>query len=153
MVLFLIGMRINRYWLVWKWFPVLIAMPRMLIELKRNPELGLVGKPRLMVSGRVLMVWQYWKSFENLEGYARSADRDHLAAWRSFNRRIRDNGAVGIFHETILLGDDRVETIYANMPAIGLGAVTGVMATGSRGQTAGIRIGRRAVDHPPIDPY
>lgn len=97
MVLYLIGMRINRYWLVWKWFPVLIAMLRMPIELKRTPEPGLVGKPWLMVSGRVLMVWHYWKSFEHLEGYARSADREHLAAWRSFNRRIPDNGAVGIF--------------------------------------------------------
>ncbi|MEY4255864.1 MAG: hypothetical protein RLZZ141_1091, partial [Pseudomonadota bacterium] len=32
-VLFLIGMRVNRWWKVWKWWPVATAMPRMIIEL------------------------------------------------------------------------------------------------------------------------
>jgi hypothetical protein len=68
-VLFLIGLRFNRLWQVWKWLPVFGAMPRMLRELAKNPDLGLVGCPRTFVSGRTILVWQYWESFEKLEPY------------------------------------------------------------------------------------
>ena len=40
---FLIGMRINRPWKVHKWWPVAMAMPRMIRELEARPELGLLG--------------------------------------------------------------------------------------------------------------
>jgi len=36
-VVFIIGMRINKPWKVHKWMPVLLAMPRMLKELKKQP--------------------------------------------------------------------------------------------------------------------
>ena len=39
-VVFLIGMRINNPWKVHKWLPVATAMPRMIKELYRQPELG-----------------------------------------------------------------------------------------------------------------
>jgi Domain of unknown function (DUF4188) len=39
-VVFLIGLRINNPLLVHKWWPVTRAMPRMLEELNRQPELG-----------------------------------------------------------------------------------------------------------------
>ena len=42
-VVFLIGLRINKPWKVHKWWPVMSAMPRMLKELDRNPELGCLG--------------------------------------------------------------------------------------------------------------
>ena len=152
-VLFLIGMRINQLWRVWKWLPVFLAMPRMLIELQKNPELGLVGRPRTLVSGRVIMVWQYWESFEKLEKYSRASDRAHLPAWRAFNRRIRDNGTVGIFHETITLSDSTVETVYGNMPTMGLGAVTGVVPASTRGQSARGRLTGHESGALPVDPY
>lgn len=41
-VVFLIGMRINRLWKVWRWLPVLLAMAKMLAELFGKPELGLL---------------------------------------------------------------------------------------------------------------
>ena len=152
-VLFLIGMRVNRLWQVWRWVPVLAAMPRMLAELARDPSLGLVGRPRTMVSGRTVLVWQYWTSFDALDAYARAGDRAHLPAWRAFNRRVKDNGSVGIYHETVLLSDANVETVYVNMPPFGLGAVTGTVPAGRRGQTAGVRLGRRVEDTPPVAPY
>lgn len=139
-VLFLIGMRINQLWRVWKWIPVFVAMPRMLIELAKNSELGLVGRPRTFVSGRTILVWQYWQSFEQLEAYAKSASAKHLPAWRAFNRRISDNGSVGIYHETVVLSDTSVETVYANMPVFGLAAVTGAVPAPRRGQSARERL-------------
>jgi hypothetical protein len=42
-VVFLIGMRLNRPWKVHRWLPVFAAMPRMLRELARDPERGLLG--------------------------------------------------------------------------------------------------------------
>ena len=32
-VVFLIGMRVNKWWKFWKWMPVAAAMPKMLTEL------------------------------------------------------------------------------------------------------------------------
>ena len=151
-VLFLIGMRFNRLWQFWKWLPVFVAMPRMLVELQRNRELGLVGRPRTFLSGRTVLVWQYWESFEKLTAYSRSTANAHLPAWRAFNRRIRDNGAVGIFHETVLLSDATVETVYGNMPTFGLAGVTGAVPAARRGQTATTRM-TGADDTPAVDPY
>jgi hypothetical protein len=42
-VVFLIGMRINKPWKVHRWLPVYRAMGRMLAELERRPEKGLLG--------------------------------------------------------------------------------------------------------------
>jgi len=152
-VLFLIGMRINRLWQVWKWLPVFVAMPRMLIELQKDRSLGLVGKPRTFLSGRTILVWQYWDSFEKLDAYAKSTSLSHLPAWRSFNKRVRDNGSVGIFHETVVLSDATVETVYGNMPVMGLASVTGAVPASKRGQTSRDRLIGGDGPQPAVDPY
>jgi len=59
---------------------------------------------------------------------------------------------VGIFHETILLWDDTVETVYGNMPTIGLAAVTGAVPAAARAQSARGRISGQE-NAPPVDPY
>ncbi len=41
-VVFLIGMRVNRLFALRRWTRVAAAMPPMIAELKRNPELGLL---------------------------------------------------------------------------------------------------------------
>ena len=84
-VVFLIGMRINRLLLVHKWMPVTAAMPRMIKELVRQPELGLLHA-QLFLSGRTLLTVQYWRSFEQLHAYAHARDKQHLPAWAEFNR-------------------------------------------------------------------
>ena len=40
-VVFLIGFRINRLWQVWRWLPVFLAMPRMIVELTKDPTRGI----------------------------------------------------------------------------------------------------------------
>src|SRR3954471_24782847 len=64
-VLFVIGMRINRWGRVRSWWPVFSAMPRMLAELDRFPEDGLLDA-RSYWGGRVLLVVQVWRSVEQL---------------------------------------------------------------------------------------
>ncbi len=102
-VVFLIGMRINRFWKVWKWLPVFFAMPRMLRELERKPESGFLGANQYFGSPRRPLTVQYWRSFEQLESYARSRDAAHWPAWVAFNKRVASNGDVGIWHETYLV--------------------------------------------------
>ena len=142
-VTFLIGMRINRLWQVWKWMPATTAMTRMLFELGKNPDLGLRGRPRTFVSGRTILVWQQWASFNALESYARAADHAHLPAWKDFNRRSRGNASVGIFHETHVVGPTSCEALYVNMPSMGLAAAFGSLAADGQLRSARGRMGER----------
>lgn len=119
-VVFLIGMRVNRWWKPWAWLPVVRAMPRMLAELARQPHMGLLHA-RSQFGFPNAMVIQYWRSFEALEAYAKATDAAHLPAWRAFNQRTGSNGDVGIWHETYLVAPGAYESIYNNMPPYGLG--------------------------------
>jgi hypothetical protein len=118
-VVFLIGMRINNPLLVHKWVPVAAAMPRMLKELFRNPELGFLHGE--IWFSRTIVVLQYWRSMEKLLAYARNKEAEHLPAWQAFNKSVGTNGSVGIWHETYAASAGTYENIYANMPAFGLG--------------------------------
>jgi heme-degrading monooxygenase HmoA len=149
-VVFLIGTRINRLLRVRRWWPVLAAMPRMLAELDSRPELGLLSH-QMFRSGRTVLVLQYWRSAEDLDRYARARDHAHLPAWREFNRRLRDNGDVGIFHETYVV--DRHETVYVGMPAtFGLAGATALAPLARRGQRAAHRLDPSVPDEPAVAP-
>jgi hypothetical protein len=119
-VVFLIGLRINKPWKFWRWLPVARAMPHMLAELGKHPELGLLHARTMFGFPNVFLV-QYWRSFELLEAYAKKRDAAHLPAWRAFNQAVGSNGDVGIWHETYLVAAGRYETVYNNMPPYGLG--------------------------------
>ena len=129
-VVFLIGMRINVWWKIHKWLPVMMAMPKMIKELESDPESGFLGHNGIM--GKVIV--QYWRSFDHLEKYARSKDNEHWPAWVEFNRKMKNSrGDVGIWHETYLVGPGQYEAIYSGMPAFGLGKVGQLNpATGNR---------------------
>ncbi|HEX6875944.1 MAG TPA: DUF4188 domain-containing protein [Nocardioidaceae bacterium] len=120
-VVFVIGMRINRWRRVRSWMPVFVAMPKMLRELQDRPGSGLLGA-RTYWSGRVFLVVQYWASVEALGRYARDAGQSHQPAWVAFNRAAAGSGDVGIFHETYEVPRAGVESLYGNMPEFGLAA-------------------------------
>lgn len=128
-VVFLIGMRVNKPWMLHKWLPVLFAMPKMLKELEKRPESGYLGSTGF---GKVMV--QYWRSFEQLEAYARDHDKDHWPAWVAFNKRVgASRGDVGIWHETYLINPGQYEAIYSGMPPFGLGKVGKLLpASGAR---------------------
>jgi len=119
-VVFLIGLRVNKPWKFWKWAPVAAAMPRMLIELAKQPDLGLLHARTHFGLTNTLVV-QYWRSFEHLEAYAKNTGAAHLPAWKAFNKAVGSNGDVGIWHETYLIAPGRYENVYNNMPRFGLG--------------------------------
>jgi hypothetical protein len=140
-VVFLIGMRVNRLLAVGRWVQVVRAMPPMLEELKRHPELGMLHA-EIFLYWRGIATVQYWRSFEHLHAYAHARDAKHLPAWAEFNRRIGGNGKVGIWHESYLVAPGQYECVYANMPRFGLTrAVEHVPAVG-RMQDARSRLER-----------
>ena len=122
-VVFLIGMRINRLRRVRSWWPTFTGMPRMLAELSKE-DLGLLGY-RIFRSGRVFLVVQYWRSAAELGAYARDSSKLHAPAWGAFNEQSARTGDVGIFHETYVVPRSAIETVYGNMPAFGLGDAVG----------------------------
>jgi hypothetical protein len=138
-VVFLIGMRINRWWKVASWLPVLTAMPRMLKELADQPDSGLLAVRQVFGLNDNVII-QYWRSFEHLETYARHAERAHLPAWQAFNRSVGSNGDVGIWHETYVIQPGAYESIYNNMPRIGLGLAGELVDAAGARQSAHQRV-------------
>jgi hypothetical protein len=118
-VVFLIGMRINKPWKIHKWLPVFLAMPKMIKELQGRPDSGFLGH-----SMGLPVIVQYWRSFDQLEAYARSRDSIHWPAWTNFYKKIgKSSGDVGIWHETYRVAPGNYEAIYSGMPTFGLGKV------------------------------
>jgi len=101
-VVFLIGMRINKWWRFDKWMPVANAMGPMLTTLFTHPEKGFMhGEFYWNFTGPVTI--QYWRSFEELEQFARNPSEPNLEAWKKFNQAVGTDGIVGIWHETYLV--------------------------------------------------
>ena len=138
-VVFLIGMRINKWWRFDKWVPVAAAMGPMLTTLFTHPEKGFLHAEFYWnFTGPVTI--QYWRSFEELEQFARNPSEPHLEAWKKFNQAVGTDGIVGIWHETYVIDPNRFEVFYGNMPKFGLGAATEHVEAVGRRETARLRL-------------
>jgi len=139
-VVFIIGMRVNKFFAFRKWIATAMAMGPMIRTLYEHPEKGFLGA-QTFVYWRGVATVQYWRSFEDLERFARDRDDAHLAAWKQFNKSIGSDGSVGIWHESFLVDAGKYEALYGNMPVFGLAsAAKHVSATGRR-ETARRRLG------------
>ena len=139
-VVFIIGMRVNKFFAFRKWIATAMAMGPMIRTLYEHPEKGFLGAQTL-ISWRGITTIQYWRSFDDLEKFARDKDDPHLESWRRFNKTIGSDGSVGIFHETFLVDAGKYEALYGNMPVFGLASATRhVPAVGKR-ETARRRLG------------
>ncbi len=136
-VVFLIGMRVNKWWKIHKWLPVVLAMPKMLKEISIHKELGCLGFQQGFTT-----IIQYWRSFEHLEAYARNNNKEHFPEWVKFNKRVGSNGDVGIWHETFKVTDGNYECIYNNMPLFGLAKASKAVAISGKKDSANGRMGK-----------
>src|SRR5690606_2399527 len=88
-VVFLIGMRINKRLAFRKWLPVFNAMPPMIRELyTHKEELGFLSMESFLGLRTTILI-TYWRSMEDLLAYAKGPK--HLTAWREFNKKIGNN--------------------------------------------------------------
>ncbi len=144
LVVFLIGMRVNRWWRVRTWWPAFSAMPGMLRELTAERERGLLGY-QMTIGRHGPVLVQYWRGTDELLAYAHDGGAAHRPAWRAYNERARAAaGVVGIWHETYQVAAAAHETIYVAMPPFGLGAATSTVPVARRGASARERLGRAA---------
>ena len=104
------------------------GMMGMLKYLGQHPEKGMLGWQQL---GFGTVNVQYWRSFEDLERFAKDEDDPHLAAWRAYWKRVGRSDRTGIWHETYLVRAGEYEAIYGNMPPFGLGRATDLVPLAS----------------------
>ena len=150
-VVFMIGMRINKLLAFTKWVPTLVAMAPMLRTLYEHPEKGFLGA-RTLFGWRGVTVVQYWRSFDDLERFARDADDPHFLAWRRFNQAVGfKDGTVGIWHESYLIEPGHYEAVYGNMPVFGLAAATKHVPASGRRATARRRLGGESEPGVPLE--
>lgn len=148
LVIFLIGMTVNKAWRPDLWVPSFTAMPRMLRELSREKNSGLLGF-RVFFEGLNPVVVQYWDSLDKLYDYAGDSEAEHRPAWRAFNRRAsKDPRAVGVWHETFTVS--RAESVYVGTPPLGLAKFTSRIPVGREQDRALSRM--RAAPGPVRDP-
>jgi len=138
MVVFLIGMTITKWWRPDRWWPTFRAMLPMLIEQRRRPELGVLGT-RVLVGGTGPLIVQYWRDAESLYRYASATDAEHRSAWAAFNKAARAApDAVGVWHETFPVA--AAESVYVDMPVVGLAAAVGSVPVAARMRQARDRL-------------
>lgn len=137
LVVFHIGMQINRWWRPDLWMPVVGAMTRMMRELTSDPDSGLLGSEQLFGPGGPYVV-QYWSSIDKLYAYASNPIQEHRPAWTDFNRAARKAPeAVGVWHETFLV--DTAESMYVSTKPMGLPKATELVEVGRRQDRAQAR--------------
>jgi len=123
-VVFLIGAQVRNPLRAFRALPLLSQMRNMLTDLERDRkaagDCGFLGFQSHGI-GPFGVIVQYWRSFEDLERFARTADHRHAAVMRKWYQAAQHkNGAVGIWHEAYGVTGGQFEAIYENMPQIGL---------------------------------
>ncbi len=141
LAVFLIGLRVRRPWRPDLWMPTFAAMRPMLTELytaKAAAErgeaqgLGFLSHRTLIGLGGPTLV-QYWRSVDDIYAYAHDPGQAHRPAWLEFYRRGRGSaGAVGIWHETYAVPAGAAESLYVDMPPMGLSAAFGPRESSGR---------------------
>lgn len=144
-VVFLIGMRPNKIWKLNRWLWIGKAMRSMLDALSEHKDKGLLGH-RLAMSPDGPVIIQYWRSFEDLDRFAKNPADPHLGPWRRYNRELGQSTDVGIWHETFKVKAGEYEAIFTNMPRIGLAAAAEHVPVLRKGHSAAKRIGAAEAD-------
>ena len=148
-VVFLIGARINKWWLMPVVWGVASSFTRMMKELENDPDSGLLAYEGY--NGRTTLMVQYWRSEEDLFAYAKDKEKAHVPAWHQWIRDWVMSGAVGIWHETYVVEPGTYECVYQHMPSFGLAKVgplvpaEGELKTASGRLAAGEALARRRV--------
>ena|SRR5690606_10828830 len=142
LVVFLVGARVNKWWLLPLSLPILARMRKMQKELLADPESGLLG---IQSFGSADV--QYWQSMEHLMAYADDKRREHQPAAKKFYQKLFRNESVGIWHEAYFVQAGNYECLYVNMPPLGLGKVGPVVpAEGALASARGRLQGHQRTD-------
>lgn len=139
-VVFLIGMRLNRLWAIHKWWkPFWNTMANLrAVQERKSPKGYLSGE--ILIYWRGLAMIQYWDTFENLEAFSHDPENVHLSAWRHLAKQSKNDHTFGYWHETYQITPGNSECIYGNMPKFGLGKAGNHASITEKTESAGARI-------------
>lgn len=138
-VLFLLGIRVNKVTALRSWLPVVRALDPMLRELAADPDSGLLYSRTQRHGLREVTLLQYWRNTDALMQFSHAAM--HRRAWRDFYKVASRGTDVGLWHETYVVPAGHYESIYGSVPLTGLGVVHGLTPIGRRTETARARLG------------
>lgn len=105
LVVIYLGMRVNR---LTGWKTLLGFGPKISAAVKEQPD-GLLLHESIIYGWRHIGMRQYWRDFDSLERWARSAP--HREWWQTF---IRNTGGTGFWHETYFIRGG-MESVYLDM--------------------------------------
>jgi Monooxygenase af470-like len=142
-VVFLIGMRVNRLWALHRWAKPAWNTYRMVRHLRAEPPKGYLGG-ELFLYPRGVGMFQYWRSFEELEGFAKDRQRPHAAAWAHLVRQTASDSTFGYWHETFSVRAGDYECIYGSMPRFGLARAANHVRVGAQSESARERLDVRS---------
>jgi fumigallin biosynthesis monooxygenase-like protein len=135
LVVVYLGMRVN----AWTGLKTLVGFgPRIDAAVKAKPD-GLLLHENLMFSLVPVHAGmrQYWRDFDALERWARSAP--HRDWWQGF---LKNSGGTGFWHETYFMRGG-IEAVYDDMPKpIGMMAFAPVKPARGPMFSARVRVGR-----------
>ncbi len=144
-VVFIIGARINKWWLLPFSIPVLGRMRAMLEELAADPSSDLLAVQSFGFGCSI----QYWRSLEGLMSYAEDRNKAHQPAAKRYFQKLFKNQAAGIWHETYVVPGGHYECIYNNMPRMGLGKVSPLLEASGELSHARKRLSAAAYESAP----
>ena len=142
--MFLIGVRLTRWWKFPLWLKVAVGIWPMLRSLRASSASGLLSYELIYMRGFAFV--QYWRSFEHLAAFARDPKDRHMRFWSWFNRTVAASGDLGIWHETYPVAAGHYEAVYGNMPLMGLARAGSLVPMAQKGQSAAKRLGKPGAD-------
>lgn len=143
-VVFIMGMRINRWWMIHCWRPVILAMTGMTHEFVQQPKRGWLGSKAWFE--RAVAIIQHLWPFDAPATYTKAQDRSHVPTLAGFNRKIGNDGTIGICNETYRIAPGWCGNVFANMPAFLLGNCTTLKQAKGEFATAAGQMGRLVGD-------
>lgn len=118
-LVFIIELHVHKLWQFWRWYPVVQAMTKMLIELLENKEYGLLNYEYRFSFNRQFIV-MYWRSYEHMHDWSLNKDATHMEGWRMLNKLMQEHpDLLGFWHESYVVS--QYESFYRNVPEVGLG--------------------------------
>jgi hypothetical protein len=136
---FITGMRINRYWKIHQWYPNFRDMRKILMALFSDPENGALCAHHAWTRRGPILIG-YFRSVEQLERFANDPQQPHAEVWARYFKRMKNNGDVGVWHETFVVRSGEYEAVYDYMPSpTGLALGTSHVPVERRGDLAAQR--------------
>ena len=126
LILFTIGGQVNNLLKVYKWFYIAWNYLAMIRWLGKHPESGyLNGHLYMRVFPFGMMLMSYWRSWDDLEQFARFKEGTHLKTWVRYMRNA--DPSLAIWHETYVIEPGKFEVVYGNCAPYGLSKATGAI--------------------------